>query len=234
MPKSSYKIVAWFTLLACLALTGPAWGWHDKTHMAISQAAGYECWYNSAGPDITKIKAGNLEAMNHWFSNSDKIEVTPDLVLAQVQRYNDPNDQAGHLYGAILHSLRDYRQVKGQGKYAEYHLAFCAHYLGDLSNPLHNAPNDAFNQAHHAKNDDIVEFNVLNNIGFIQRNMYEIKIANETDLAQAVARIANISRQLAYKLAKENRDLTPAEAYHQLAHSASLLKAVLVYARSTP
>jgi hypothetical protein len=153
--------------------------------------------------------------------------------LDQVKRYNEPDDQEGHLYGAIIHSLRDYKHAKGSGKYAEYHLAFCSHYIGDLSMPLHNAPDGPFNKKHHSKNDGIIENSVLNNIGFIQRNMYEIKIQNERDLAREIARIANKSRQLAYKLDNENRDMTQDEAYKQLYYGASLFKAVLAYAKGT-
>lgn len=233
MPRPSYKIIAWLTLLSILFITGPAFGWHDKTHLAISQAAGYEGWYNSAGPDVTKTKAGDIEATNHWFNNNDEIYVTEEMVLNQVKRYNDPEDQEGHLYGAIIASLRDYKSGKQTGKYAEYHMAFCAHYIGDLSMPLHNAPNGPFNKKHHSTNDGIVEFSVLNNIGFIQRNMYEIEIQNERKLAREIARIANSSRRLAIKLGKENRHMTQDEAYKQLFHSASLLKAVLVYAKGT-
>lgn len=233
MPRPSYKVISWLTLLSVLFITGPAFGWHDKTHLAVSQAAGYEGWYNSAGPDVTKTKAGDTEGTNHWFNNNDKVYVTDTMVMEQAKRYNDPADDEGHLYGAIIHSLRDYKLGKESGKYAEYHLAFCAHYIGDLSNPLHNAPHDDFNKKQHSKNDGVVECSALNNIGFIQRNVYEIKIENERDLARQIARIANISRQLAYKLEKENRDMTQDEAYKQLFHSASLFKAVLAYAKGT-
>lgn len=233
MLRPSLKIISWLTLLSFLLITVPAFGWHDRTHLAVSQAAGYEGWYNSAGPDVTKTKAGDIEGTNHWFNNNDKVYVTDTMVMEQAKRYNDPGDQEGHLYGAIIQSLRDYKRGKESSKYAEYHLAFCAHYIGDLSNPLHNAPHDDFNKKHHGKNDGVVEFSVLNNIGFIQKNVYEIKIENEMDLARQIARIANISRQLAYKLEKENRDMTQDEAYKQLFYSASLLKAVLEYAKGT-
>jgi len=233
MLKSSYKIFSVLMLLSLLFLTVPAFGWYDNTHLAVSQAAGYENWYNAAAADVTRTKAEDVEATNHWFNNSEEVYVTDTMVLDQVNRYNDPDGQEGHLYGAIIHSLQDYERVRRSGKYAENHLAFCAHYIGDLSNPLHNAPDDLFNKKHHSKNDGIVEFSVLNNIGYIQRNMYEIQIETERDLAREIARIANISRRLAYKLEKENRDMTQDEAYKQLAHSASLLKAVLAYAKGT-
>jgi hypothetical protein len=51
----------------------------------------------------------------------------------------------------------------------------------------------------------------------------------EQDLAREIARIANLSLALGYKLEDEGRLLTKEEAYQQLSHSASLMKAVLVY-----
>lgn len=49
----------------------------------------------------------------------------------------------------------------------------------------------------------------------------------EEDLAREIARIANISKNLGYRLKKENRNMTKEEVYIQLGHSASLMKAVL-------
>ena len=153
------------------------------------------------------------------------------MVLGQVKLYNDPEDSEGHLYGAILASLKDYKAMKQSNKYAEYPLAFCAHYIGDLSMPLHNIPYTDFNKEHHSQNDGIIDFGIMNKVGYIQKNMYAIVIENEKDFAREIARIANISRQLGLKLEKENRDMTSDEAYGQIFHSASLLKAVLQYVR---
>jgi hypothetical protein len=210
-------------------------GWHDETHLAVAKAAGYYKWYNAAGADIAKLKAGQIERTNHYFDNTRKVKVTPSLVLEQVKRYNDPKDTRGHLYGAIIASLRAYFETTEKGKYAEYHLAFCAHYIGDLSQPLHNIPFDKFNKIHHTVNDGIVEDEVLEKISRIKANMYPIKLRPrhfEEDLATEIARIANHARKLGYKLKKEDRDLTKEEAYRQLGQSASLLKAVLKYVDS--
>ena len=203
--------------------------WHDETHLAVAKAAGYYKWYNAAGPDIAKIKAGDKENRNHYANNPPNTTVTPEMVLAQVQRYNDPTDENGHLYGAIIASLRDYRSVKGQGKYAEYHMAYCAHYVGDLSMPLHNTQYDDFNRQHHAAMDGIVEDEVLSHLERIK--VYPIVIKSEDDLVREIVRIANLSRELGYQLEKENRMLSKDEAYVQLGHSVSLLKSVLEYAR---
>jgi hypothetical protein len=196
----------------------------------VAKAAGYRYWFNATGADITKIKAGDLEGLNHFYDNYENIVVTEKLIFDQVKKYNDPTDKEGHLYGAIIASLRDYRRVKSTGKYAEYHLAFAAHYIGDLSQPLHNIPYDGFNKTHHAENDGIVENEVLDKCTEINKHMYDIKLRRdhfEEDLAKEIARIANLSRQLGLKLRAENRNMTKGEAYIQLGHSASLLRAVI-------
>jgi hypothetical protein len=218
------------SLLLVFLFLNPALAWHDKTHLAIAKAAGYVKWYNAAGPDITKIKAGDLEATNHWFDDSAGVEITPEMVLEQAVRYNKANDSEGHLYGAIIQSLRDYIRDKKNGKYGGYHMAFCAHYIGDLSQPLHNAPFDSFNRKHHNTNDGIVEEEALDNIALIRKGMYTISVRSEEDLAREIARIANSTRLLYFKMRKEDRDMTRREAYAQLSKSASLLKAVLGYA----
>lgn len=209
-----------------------AFGWHDETHLAVAKAAGYTKWYNAVGADITKIKAGPRETHNHYFNNNNNVEVTPEMVLEQANRYNDPNDAEGHLYGAIIGSLREYRKASEAGKYPEYHVAFCAHYVGDLSQPLHHIPYDDFNKAHHQSNDGIVEHEAINNIALIEKHMYAIDLRSdhfEEDLSREIARIADISRMLGHKLRDESRDMTREEAYIQLGHSASLLKAILKY-----
>lgn len=209
---------------------GGAWAWHDQTHLAVAKAAGYEHWYNAAGADMTKIKAGKAEEKNHYFNNNDNDVVTAKMVLKQARRYNKPRDRQGHLYGAIIASLREYKSTTAVGKYAEYHMAFAAHYIADLSQPLHNTAYDRFNRARHIINDGIVEGEVRDNIGGIEKHMYDIHLRPEhfeADLAKEIARIANSSRVLGLRLRAEGRDMTKAEAYVQLGHSASLLKAVL-------
>lgn len=222
-------------VLLVLSYASTVFGWHDETHLAVAKAAGYYKWYNATGADIAKIKAGRIEKNNHYVNNARKVQVTQAFVLNQARKYNDPKDTEGHLYGAIIESLRAYVRTTQKGKCAEYHLAFCAHYIGDLSQPLHNIPFDKFNKVHHSANDGIVEKEVLAKIRTIKANMSPIKLRPayfEKDLAQEIARIANRARKLGYKLKKEDRDLTEEEAYRQLGQSASLLKAVLEYVDS--
>lgn len=223
------KSVVLFLVINSIYLNA-AFGWHDETHLAIAKAAGYWKWYNAAGADITKIKAGRIESNNHGFYSRKNDEITSEMVLSQVDKYNDPTHMEGHLYGAILASLREYKKSIQVGKYSEYHIAFCAHYVGDLSQPFHNISFDDFNKEHHAINDGIVENEVLQNMRLIEKNMYVVHLSPrrfEKDLSREIARVANLSRSLGQKLKTENRDLTKEEAYLQLGHSASLLKGIL-------
>jgi hypothetical protein len=224
------KVLRLSVLLVMLLLPSPGYSWHDRTHIAVAKAAGYQYWFNVAGPDIAKVKAGDIEVKNHYFDNDENVAITDKLVLDQIQRYNKPNDREGHLYGAIIAAVHDYLHTKAEGKYAEYPMAFAAHYVGDLSQPLHNVPYDGFNKEHHQANDGIVEDSVLDKIGEIEKNMYEIKVRPDhldEDLAREIVRIAKISRDLAAKMKTDNRNMTKEEAFNQLGHSASLLKAVL-------
>ena len=102
------------------------------------------------------------------------------MVLHQVNTYNSPNDAEGHLYGAIISSIRNYIDTTRKGKYAEYHLAFCAHYVADLSQPFHNMSYDDFNRERHVANDGTVEREVLHSISKIEKNMYEITIRGKS------------------------------------------------------
>ena len=75
-----------------------------------------------------------------------------------------------------------------------------------------------------------LEANIFEEPQQIIQQMYIIKLSKddfEADLAREIARIANISRKLGYKLREANRDMTKEEAYAQLGHSASLLASVL-------
>ena len=203
------------------------WAWHDETHLAIAKAAGYEKWFNAAGADMTKIKAGDIEKKNHSANNPPDTVVTAEMVLDQADRYNKPLDLKGHLYGAIIASIREYRRTKLKGKYAEYHLAYCAHYVGDLSQPLHNTLYNSYNRQNHTTTDGIIEDEVLYNLPLIE--VYPITIDSEADLAREVARIANLSMKLGYLLEKEGRMISRQEAYKQISHSASLFKGILKF-----
>lgn len=233
MKRSAFPVLMF--LAAFSGAVNTAWAWFDETHIAVAQAAGYRKCYDAAAPDVAKAKlrtaamknAGvkDIEEGNHYFANAGNRDVTPAIVLEQAAKYNAPVDGEGHLYGAIIASLDEYQRAEG---YKEEFMAFAAHYIGDLSQPFHNTLTD---KPAHIANDGIVEEGVLGNIGKIKDRMYEIDLPRgdfENSLAREIARIANISRTLAAKVKlRKDRVMTKEEAYIQLGHSASLLRAVL-------
>jgi hypothetical protein len=80
----------------------------------------------------------------------------------------DQIDAHGHLHGAIIASLRNDIREKRKGKYAEYHLALCAHYVTDLSQPLHDIEYSPFNKKFHKAVDGVVNDEVWENLDKIE------------------------------------------------------------------
>ncbi len=218
------------------ALPSELFAWHDRTHLAIAEAAGFDLWYSAAAPDVAKSKVQftAIESPNHYYNNEAGRKVDASMVLDQVERYNRPGDQEGHLYGAIIGSVKAFRTLRKTGKYARYPLVFCAHYIGDISIPLHNTPYYEFNRARHSINDGVIDGGVRDSVASIRQRMRPIVIRNEEDFALEIARVAESGRELGLKMRSENRDMTPGEAYIQVIRSASLLKAVLAYAEHPP
>lgn len=221
-------------------ITGQALAWFDKTHVAIAKAAGYEYWFNAAGADIAKSKAGNKEGNNHYFDNLKGEKVDSKMVLEQAKLYDFPDDkEQGHLYGAIIAAIRKHDNLFNAQQYVGYHMAFASHYIGDLSMPNHNIPFILMNGypnnrdegiKWHLDNDGIVESAILDQTEEITKRMYIITLRDEyfeTDLTAEISRIANLSRNLGEKMRTEKRVMKSEEALIQLGHSASLLKAVL-------
>ena len=161
-----------------------SYAWFDETHLAIAKVADYHKWFNAAGPDIARIKIGDKELHNHFVNNPRGTIITPEIVLSQVDRYNQHNP-AGPLYAAIIASVGDYIELKKKERYAEYHLAYAAHYIGDLSQPLHHTLYEDFNKRKHSKMDRVVNDGILDNLEKIK--VYGIEIKTEHDLSKEIA-----------------------------------------------
>ncbi len=229
------KLFGKFSILAALlfgAAPQDSMAWHDRTHLAVAEAAGFDLWYSAAAPDVVKVKEpfAAIESPNHYYNNNAGRPVTAAMVLDQVERYDRPGDEEGHLYGAIIGSVQAYWKLSATGKYARYPLVYCAHYVGDLSMPLHNTPYDAFNKARHSANDGVIDATVRDSVAVIRSRMRPIVIRNRQELARQIALVAESARKLGVRMRKENRDMTSEEAYAQVVRSASLLQAIIVYA----
>lgn len=225
--RTSIKHILFVLIAVMVVFPVPSFAWNDEPHLSIAKVAGYSKWYNACGADMARLKAGDREKHNHYVNNPPGTVVTSELIFSQIDRYNQI-DKDGHLYGAIIASLRNYLDYRKKGKYGEYHLAFCAHYVGDLSMPLHNTLYNSFNRTYHKTIDGMLNGKALDNLQKIR--IYKITIHSEKDLVREIARIANLTLKLGYRLEAENRLLTEKEAFVQISHSASLLKAILGYA----
>jgi hypothetical protein len=236
MSFRTFRTVWVSVLLLSGALPTDLFAWHDRTHLAIAEAAGFDLWYSAAAPDVAKSKEQftAIESPNHYYNNKYGQKVDAPVVLDQAERYDLAGDNEGHLYGAIIGSVRAFRSLRKSGKYARYPLVFCAHYIGDLSMPLHNTPYDEFNKARHSINDGVIDAGVRDSVASISKRIRPIEIRNEDDFAREIASLAESARKLGARMRSENRDMTHDEAYIQVIRSASLLKAVLAYSEHPP
>jgi hypothetical protein len=119
--------------------------WFDETHIAVAKGVGYQKWFNAAAPDVAKVRLGDKEGHNHLVNNPRGTIATPEIILDQVNRYNQHNPSEPKC-GAFIASIRDYIEVKKKGRYAENHLAYTTHYIGDLSQPLHHTLYSDYNK----------------------------------------------------------------------------------------
>lgn len=226
------KRISFFVLVILLeSFCNSAMAWFDRTHIAVGKVAEFDQAYNLAAPDVAKLKADTVEEYNHWVNNPETNTISSNLIRGQIQKYNlgMESEKTGHLYGAIVAAIRAYRDESAAGRFATYHLVYAGHYIGDLSMPFHNMERNQFNNSlRHIKNDGVIENEVLDHLDKVK--LSQITIENEDDLIQNIALIATKSKELGYRLQKEDRDMmTAEEAYQQLSQSASLFKAVLKY-----
>lgn len=151
MAKSSFK--AFVVLLSIFLLSSNAFGWSSKTHIFIAQEAGIKYPEAACFPDLSKKDNDALLGPFHWHDASPNTIVTPDYIdrfqitEGQYIKVGSPEskpikikfpDPAGVLYWEIMEL---YQAIKGAtGWEREYYLTNIAHYVGDLSQPLHNFP----------------------------------------------------------------------------------------------
>ena len=202
-----------------------AYGWHDTPHIAVMEATNVS--YSSClaiAPDILTTKLPS-EAANHY-SYIHCANITVENVLEQV-KYYDKIDKCGHLYGAIVASTFCVRQKIIDNARPDYSYSFLAHYVGDLSQPLHNSPYDHFNKVNHDRIDGIVD-NVQELTKKVSLFMVQIVLQSDDELLVAVANLANVARAADKRLRLQGT-MTQKDALILLGQSASLLHAINKY-----
>jgi hypothetical protein len=150
-------------------------------------------------------------------------------------------DPCGALYWKIVEL---YQQMKGTtGWEYEYYLTTIAHYVGDLSQPLHNYPyadhlaSDGksypeigfWAEEHHEQFDSLLD-SCLPLTGkekeTFQTMITPIQIVSVNDLKKEISKIANTAISLANRCYAGKRLLTKDEALRQIAMSVSLIRAI--------
>jgi hypothetical protein len=255
MVKDIWKLIISFAFV--ILISTHSWAWSSKTHIFISQEAGIKYPEASCFPDLSKKDNNVLLGPFHWHGPSPNTIVTPDYIdrfqitEGQYVKVGSPEskpikikvpDPAGVLYWKIMEL---YQAMKGAtGWEYEYYLTNIAHYVGDLSQPLHNFPygNEpasdgksypevgTWAKEHHLEFDDILESSFpldKNKEEKFRAMINPPQIKTIDDLKKEISKVANSSITLAKKCYYEKRIITQDEALKQAALSVSLLKAII-------
>lgn len=238
--------------------------WSSNTHTFIAQVAGLQNPQYANFPDLSKNENFSLLRPYHRHAAAPNTIVTPDYIFqfqistGEYVRISVPDskpikinvpDQVGILYWEIL---KIYMEMRGKSGWEyNYYLFNIAHYIGDLSQPLHNFPhgNEPASDGHiysdvgiWAKNNHRAFDNILELSFPLDKNTEKKfnswisvpSITSPNDLKREISKVANHSITLANKCYSENRIMSKEEALRQLAMSASLVMAIIASAKTIP
>lgn len=257
MKRAIQAAVLVLTFLTC---AGAGYGWSCLTHILIAREAGMKNPEYACIPDVSRSENPDLLGPFHYHNAPPGTTVTPGYIDAfgvEERGVTLPGEdartvtllvphRAGVLYGKIVALYRIMRNPRYPTDY-HYALMNIAHFIGDLSQPLHNYPRGtvpasdgkvyedegAWAKDIHAAFDDALDKEPFNSGDFryLRRKIAVFSIRDEEDLKRRISDIANSANSLANQCFKENRRMmTQREALDQAAMSASLLKAVMASA----
>ena len=234
-----------------------AFPWSSATHTFIAHKAGVPNPQYANFPDLSRNENYSLLLPYHWHDAAPNTVVTPDYIdqyqitvgnyVKVGARESKPikirvPDHAGVLYWEIVEL---YQKMKGKtGWEYDYYLFNVAHYVGDLSQPLHNYPygNEpasdgkiyseigTWAKENHRAFDDILEssFPLDKKTEKAFESWIVIpSIKSPDDLKKEISRVANASIALANRCYSEKRTISKEEALRQIAKSVSLLKGII-------
>ncbi|MCS7164068.1 MAG: hypothetical protein NZ845_03605 [Thermodesulfovibrio sp.] len=245
--------------LLILILFSKAYCWDCFTHAYIAKKSGVRIPEAACMPDIIRNENYELFAPFHYHSASPDTVVTPDyidkfsvkeenvLISGKIYRIKVPHP-AGALYWKIVdlyEKMKSLDKTKPEDLLSyEYYLFSIAHYIGDLSQPLHNFPygnspasdgniyerEGSFNKEYHTKFDEAFTYYLKTSPETqtkIDKSIKHINLSSTEDLKKEIAEIANSAIKIAKKCFAENRLPTEQELITQISWSISLLKAVI-------
>lgn len=244
-------------LFLLLASASTASGWSSRTHTFIAQEAGLRNPELACLPDVTREENESLFGRFHSHNAAPGTIVTPDYIdqypisVGRYVKVGSPDSNSirirvphpcGVLYWKILETYQHMKKIRGL-EY-EYDLYTIVHYVGDLSQPLHNFPRGSYpasdgmvyteegswSSSHHFEFDAVLDSSLpLNDKGekAFQAMIERTPLTSVEDLKRQICRIANSSILLANRCYTEKRTMTRDEALKQLAMSVSLLKGIM-------
>ena len=243
--------------LALLLYGGQAWGWSSETHMFIAAEAGIQYPETACFPDLSKKENDSLLGPYHWHNAAPTTVVDVAYInkfqvkSARYVKESSPGSQAisirvphpaGVLYWEIVEL---YKKLGGKaGWERDYYLANLAHYVADLSMPLHNFPYGKDPAADGQVYPDIGTWAKDNHGRFdgaldsllplkpAKQKQFDalltpLTITTMSQLQGEVAKVANKAIALANLCYSEGRAMTKDEALAQAAMSVSLLKSIV-------
>ena len=258
MTDTRIRVFVLCITILIIHLSSPcAFSWSSLTHTFIAEKAGVPNPQYSNFPDLSRNENYSLLLPYHWHDAAPNTIVTSDYIdqyQITVGEYVRADaceskpikirvpDHAGVLYWKIVEL---YQQMKGKtGWEYDYYLFNVAHYVGDLSQPLHNFPYDndpasdgkiyseigAWSKEKHRAFDDVLEssFPLDQKTEKIFNTWIAVpSIKSLEDLKREISKVANHSIALANRCYSEKRIITKEEALRQIAKSVSLLKAIM-------
>ncbi len=246
-------------ILLILSIFSISYAWDCKTHAYIAKKAGLKVPEAACMPDIIRDELYDLLSPSHYHNASPDTFVTSEyierfnveeiLIENKGKRYKiSVPHPSGILYWKILQIFEKMKSldksIQDNLLAYEYYLFNIAHYIGDLSQPLHNFPygeypasdgkvyalEGNFNKEYHFKFDESFSHSLYINpqIDFlIEKNIKDLNIRSKEDLKKEISAIANAALKIANACFKENRLPSEEELVQQISWSISLLKAII-------
>jgi hypothetical protein len=241
-------------LILFLLIPSTGLPWSEKAHTFIAAQAGMKSPEFSNLPDLIRKDNYDLYAPLHIHFAAPGARITSeniDKFKIRTMRFTLSSgykaklrvpDPAGVLYWNIIDVYRKLRNARGW-EY-QYYLFNFAHFVADLSQPLHNYPWGDHPASDGKVYPEIGAWSKDNHRAFdksldkflppdsktkeiLEREIQKIEINSARDLKKEVLRIANSALDLANKCYAERRQMTREEGLRQIAMSISLLRAVM-------
>ncbi len=216
--------------------------WDCETHAYIAKKAGLKNPEYACLPDIIREENYPFFVKFHYHSLSPKDKVS----LEYIEKIKG-QESSGILYWKIVDLYEKIKNLTKSNLYdkvkCEYYLYSLAHFIGDLSNPLHNFPYNEisagdgkvyveegkFNKLYHEKFDTLFTFYLKLYPELekeIDNQIQDIKISSLEELKKKIAEIANFAQEIALDCFRDKRLPTKEEVIKQIVFSISLLKAI--------